>query len=269
MPSDFFEKLPKRLDTRSNCDCGLLFGQMVPITINFVAEKKGADKYVPRNEAKQDIVFKNLCFSNGDNIPEDVKSNFQKCQYLMRRFGMSSFENKDFQNSYKIVANRIFEETLKLKDKKLEFIHEKAQGYLDRYRMFYEQVVCKRSKNFNIKMPETFTRLNKLVRYLHGQNEAVKMSLQNAIADKYGLTEEQYDIAKKFAEKFDKPLEQVIRSNIAFAPDSHYDGLIKSNVIAEEAVKRKQQNITQERNNSKLQPITVKPNKKDTDYNCR
>ena len=97
---------------------------------------------------------------------------------------------------------------------------------------------------------------------------AVKTSLQNPIADKYGLTEEQYDIAKKFAEKFGKPLEQVIRSNIAFAPDSHYDSSIKSNVIAEEAAKRKQQKKTQEKNNNQ-QPASAKPKKKDSDYNCR
>ena len=137
-----------------------------------------------------------------------------------------------------------------------------------------DQILEKAKNMYSIRLQGNMNTVNvyinnfsKLEKAAMNYKPAVKISLQNPIADKYGLTEEQYDIAKKFAEKFDKPLEQVIRSNIAFAPDSHYDSSIKSNVIAEEAAKRKQQNKTQEKNISK--PVAVKTKKSNQDQNSR
>ena len=273
VPEEFFEKLPKRLDTRSKCECGLLFGQMVPITADLVLEKKGADRYIPQQEEKQDIVFENICLGNGENIPEKARISFAYLKKQARKFGMSIFHDKQFRQSYKIVANCIYNNTIEVKNQKFDKITQKAQKYFDEhYLVFLREKVFKKNKNCNILMPVKFTRIDKILEFIRerrnvANNETVKMSLQNPIADKYGLTEEQYDIAKKFAEKFGKPLEQVIRSNIAFAPDSHYDSSIKSNVITEEATKRKQKNKTQEKNISK--PVAVKTKKSNQDQNSR
>jgi len=274
MPDDFFEKLPRRLDTRAKCECGLLFGQMVPITADLVLEKKGADTCVPRDEEKQDIIFENLCMSSGNNIPEKAQASFTYLKKQARKFGMSIFEDKQFRHSYKIVANQIFQNTTNIVNEKIVKITQKAQNYFEKhYMVFLTEKVYKKNKNCNVVMPMKFTRIDKILKFMKerrnaANNKTVKTSLQNnPIADKYSLTKEKFDSCKRYADRNNLPLEQVIRSNIAFAPDSHYDSLIKSNVITEEAAKRKQQNKTQEKNTSK--PVAVKTKKSNQDQNSR
>jgi len=99
------------------------------------------------------------------------------------------------------------------------------------------------------------------------QPEQIKES--NPLVKKYGLTQKEFDSCKSYAEKKNLPLEKVIRSNAAFAPDGHFDS-VRSKIITEEAVKRnvRTQMRTQEKNNNQ-QPVVAKPKKKDSGYNCR
>ena len=128
-------------------------------------------------------------------------------------------------------------------------------------------------------MPKYFSDINNIFTLLEkressAETETVKTSTQqeqsvsaeelDLMAKKYGLSQKEFDSCKRYAEKKNLPLEQVIRLNAG-----HYVSSIKSKVITEEAVKINQQKNTQERNNAKPQPVTVKPKKKDSGYNCR
>lgn len=292
IPAEDFEKLPKRLDTRINCDCGLLFGQMVPITPDFVIEKKGADNHVPDEDEKQDIIYKNFKLGHGDVVPERVRALFPKSQYLVRQLGMPVFQNKEFQQKYKTMANAIFEDTLKIKDEKIDIIRAKAQNYLDKYQLFLNEVVKKKNKNFFIRMPRRFTRINKLIEYLQSQNKTnvVQSSTQveqpnqpalndevDAVAKKFGISrEEVLEIKGDSSNKI--PLEDVVEIRIGRSPDGKYNPATMDKARAEFEAKLNEQlgrkpvavrhENTQEKINNQ-QPVVAKPKRKDSDYNCR
>ncbi|MCM1404636.1 MAG: hypothetical protein NC133_04030 [Prevotella sp.] len=245
---DMFEPLPRRLDTQRKCDCGLLFGQMIPITANQVLEKKGADRYVPRDESKREIVIENLWFSGNDNIPEKARASFNYLKKQARGYGLSIFQDKQFQQSYKIVANEIYKKTTDKINKDFELITKKAQNYLENhYLKFLREKVYKRTVDSDVVMPTRFTRIDKLVKFLHEYNAVnnvtVKTSLQeekqrNPLIEKYKLTDEQFAAAEKVATKDKKDLEKMIRKNIEFAKDGEYDAGVKAQVLAEQAKAR-------------------------------
>ena len=184
----------------------------------------------------------------------------------------------NFNNMLPVVGGTYFSADLEISSLDDDFIKNKKlvlQKIEQFSRKNNEKIIIKAKNLYNLKIKNKLypnydaitCDFKKLEEVASNYKPAVKTSLQNPIAEKYGLTEEQYDIAEKFAEKFGKPLEQVIRSNIAFAPDSHYDSSIKSNVITEEATKRQQKNKTQEKNISK--PVAVKTKKSSQDQNSR
>lgn len=255
---DLFEPLPRRLDTQRKCDCGLLFGQMIPITVNQVLEKKGADRYVPRDETKREIVVENLWFSGCDNLPEKAHASFNYLKKQARGYGLSIFQDKQFQQSYKIVANEIYKKTTDKINKDFELITRKAQNYLENhYLKFLREKVYKNAKNCDVVMPARFTRIDKLVKFLHEYNAAnnsnVKTSLQqDPLQEKYKLTTEQFTAAKKLAEKENASLEKTIQKNIIQAPDGRFDAAVKVQIIAqtkaeERAKKQKPETKTQEK----------------------
>ncbi len=267
----FYTRLPRRLTAKMNSESGFIYSQMIPITVNQIDSLKESEDMVPyKNDEKLAVIY-NLKTVDVERVPEKVRTDF----IAMKKMAYAKYDiftNDFFREKYSKVANEIFQETIRVKNKMYENILEKAQNYLSIYKAFRQQLENKRKygdyQGKRIRLPKYYVKLDKMYNFIDAYNSSVKTSLQNnPIADKYGLTEEQYDIAKKFAEKFAKPLEQVIRSNIAFAPDSNYDSSIKSNVITEEAAKRKQQNKTQEKNISK--PVAVKTKKSNQDQNSR
>lgn len=268
--SRFYTRLPRRLTAKMNCETALIYSQMIPITIKQIDSLKESEDMVPYKFDEKQAVLYNLKTMDSERVPEKVRQDFISMKKLTyAKFDI--FQNKFFREKYSKVADGIFQEAIRVKDKMYDNILKKAQNYLSTYEAFRKQLENKRKygdyQGKRIRLPRYYVKLDKMYNFVDEYNSSVKTSLQNPIADKYGLTEEQYDIAKKFAEKFDKPLEQVIRSNIAFAPDSHYDSSIKSNVITEESAKRKQQNKTQEKNISK--PVAVKTKKSNQDQNSR
>lgn len=173
-PNDFFEKLPRRLETRRGCYCGLFYSQIVPITAAQVIGKKGADTYIPNDPEKRNIVLETLWFRSESAMPANARPSFNYLKKQAIGYGLSAFNNKQFQQSYKIVARAIFDETIKVKDEKLAVITQKTKNYIQNYYLpFLRQKVYNKGNNDSkdkIKMPARFTQLNKLGRFLNKYN---------------------------------------------------------------------------------------------------
>jgi hypothetical protein len=225
MDSNFFEKLPRRIETRRGCDRGLLFGEMLPITPEQILGKKEADKLISKDEEIREVIIQNLMFRKEDSIPERGRPSFRYLQRQALHYGMAAMDDKQFQQSYRIVAQAIHNETIKEKNEKFDKIVSKAQNYLENhYIKFLRQKVYKNEKIIeDIKMPIRFTHINKLIPFLKQYNaelnakehpETVKTSLQESrtepadadkkLMEKYSITRDELNKLKDQQERISK-----------------------------------------------------------------
>ncbi|MCM1404637.1 MAG: hypothetical protein NC133_04035 [Prevotella sp.] len=258
----FYEKLSYRLETSSNCESGLVFSQIVPITDAQIDMLKSSEELVPSDNGKRNAILYNLKNLEIDKIPEKACQAFM----IMKKMANSKnnydiFSNSQFRDAYSIVSNEIFNEAIKNKDRKFEQIIKKAEDYLRLYVKFVRQNIYKKNRNLEhekrIKIPKVHTRLDKLFKFLDAYN----------LTKKYKLTDEQFAAAEKVATKDKKDLEKMIRKNIEFAKDGEYDAGVKAQVLAEQAkarAERQKQSVpkTQEK-------IAPKQPKKNTAQNSR
>ncbi len=108
----------------------------------------------------------------------------------------------------------------------------------------------------------------KLEKAAMAYSDNVKTSLQpNPLIEKYKLTDEQFIAAEQLAIKDKQDLEKIIRKNIAFAPDGEFDAGVKTQILAEQAKERAEQQKqprpnTQEKIIAKLEPKKKPQNSK-------
>jgi hypothetical protein len=294
MDSSFFEKLPRRIETRLGCDRGLLFGEMLPITAEHILSKKEADKQISYDETTQQIIIQNLMFRKEDSIPEKARPSFRYLQKQALHYGMSAIGDKQFKQSFRIVAEAIHNETIKIKNEKFEKIVGKAQNYLENhYIKFLRAEVYKNADNTEkVKMPIRFTQINRLLKFLkENDTQNVKTSLQQEsvgaeflrkkysgiklsademdIVNKYKIMPEKYSQCKKMAEDLGAEqgkkysVEGLIRFCILDKPEQ-YDKAVVNTIRAEEHAKgqAKQQKKTQEKIITKSPKKEQKPDNK-------
>ena len=275
----FFEGLVDRLEVRKDNRSGLLFSQMIPITLGQIFGRKTYENKTPVGSEKRKIAINNIKKLDLESVSEKARPSLK----YLKEHGVNEFSfcNKDFCSSYKIVSGDILKQTIKIKDQKLELINRKALNYLNLYIEYSKQeklrakgLVIDKSKR--IRLPENFTNIKELLVFLERYSgekiihkgktvsaETVKTYLQSyEKKETKELTPKQIEIAKNLSDRTGKPVDRVtkvfeyIHNNGIFAP--------------KEPVASKQKVIvkTQEKNNSQ-QPASAKPKKKDSDYNCR
>ena len=264
--SRFYTRLPRRLTAKMNCETALIYSQMIPITIEQIDSLKESEDMVPYKFDEKQAVLYNLKTMDSERVPEKVRQDFISMKKLAyAKFDI--FQNKFFREKYSKVADGIFQEAIRVKDKMYDNILKKAQNYLSTYEAFRKQLENKRKygdyQGKRIRLPRYYVKLDKMYNFVDEYNSSVKTSLQSdKKKETKELTPKQIEIAKNLSDRTGKPVDRVtkvfeyIHNNGIFAP--------------KEPVASKQKVIvkTQEKNNNQ-QPASVKPKKKDSDYNCR
>ncbi|MCM1403960.1 MAG: hypothetical protein NC133_00400 [Prevotella sp.] len=218
----FFEKLAHRLEAWKDCESGLVFSQMVPITNAQIDNVKAAESNIPVDDKKRRAILCNVRDRDSDKIPVKAQPAFNFLKKMVNS-KIDVFSNPNFKKAYRTVADEIFRETIRIKNQKFELITKKAENYLRYYVGFLQQSIYKKRKVNNGKriiLPRLYTRIDNLVKFVRefnaANNETVKTSLQQdkskeSVDKKSELTPGQFAIAERLADKKGKPTEEVVK----------------------------------------------------------
>ena len=195
----------------------------------------------------------------------------------------------NFNNMLPVVDNVCFDADLKINDSDDEYIKSKKFG-LQKISQFVrknENKIIKKARHlYNLKISGRifpnydaitcdFKKLEEVAgKYEDFKKEKMRLEEPQNLMKKYHLNEKDFNNLYKHSKAMDIPFNKMLYSVVQFDNTGRYSEKTKKIIMdefkyARQQTKPKRDENTQEKNNSKLQPVTVKPKKKDSGYNCR
>ena len=102
------------METWNGCESGLVYFQMIPITVSQINEKKIFENRTPGGKKKKMAAIANIKKMELESVSNKARLSLS---YLKdNAVDESSFSDKKFCSSYKIVSNDIFRQSIKIKD---------------------------------------------------------------------------------------------------------------------------------------------------------
>ena len=159
LPKAFWDKMPRRLETMSNMEYGILYSSMIPIKAEAILRKKEAEKEITHDDNKGEIIFRNFVVRAPDALPAEARQSFEYIKKRVMREGMSCFKDFAVNKAYAKISKTLHSALIKYKDEKLKDILENAQNYLTNH---YEAVIRNNQnpeKRVFVDMPAHYTKI--------------------------------------------------------------------------------------------------------------
>jgi len=159
----FWDKMPRRLETMSNMEYGLLYCSMIPICEDAVLRKKESEKEITHDEKKAELLFKNLIYRAPDALPAKARESFEFLKKRAMKDGMSCFGDFSVNKAYAKISKELHIELIKFKDINLAAILKKAQNYLTNHYGATQRNKEHPERRAFVDMPKHYTDIAKLI----------------------------------------------------------------------------------------------------------